>query len=94
MKDRYIGRVIKVDLTDADPYALAVSDEVEGTIFFLLSEEVWHEATPPVDHMMVVLEDIYLTKKGWRARSVRKVRPEDFRNYGISQSRTTGVSTC
>ena len=91
LKDRYIAKVIKVVLDDPDPYAIAVTGDFEGTIFFLLDRSVWKETTPPVDHMMVVLEDVYLTQKGWRARSVRKVRPKDMRTIEGSNSRTIGV---
>jgi len=94
MLDRYTARVFKVVLDDPNPYALARSDDVEGTIFFLLDPNVWHDATPPVEHMMVVLEDIYLTKKGWRAQSARKVRPDDMRTIELSKSRTIGVKSC
>ncbi len=90
MKSRYIGRIIKVD-TGAG-YALAVSDELNGTIYISLGVS-WLATIEPHEKMVVVLEDVYRADKGWRAKTARPYIPEDDRQQEMTNTEINGVLT-
>ena len=68
------------------PYAIAVSDQMEGTISFSLDPPVWNESIMPTEKMEVILSDIIKAAGGWRAMSARFVRPTDSKSE-IQKSR-------
>jgi hypothetical protein len=66
-------------------YCVTEADGVSGTVTFSINPDhhVWEEDRLPVTGNQVVLADIRMTDKGWRAYNARFLRPED--NIGKAQ---------
>lgn len=77
-KEQYIAVVQRV-VRDGKhgSYAVATSDQIEGSITFSLSSDVWKEKDEPQAGFEVVLRDVRSKRAGWRAHYVRFVRPTD-----------------
>jgi len=52
-------------------YAVATSDDVEGSITFSLGEEVWQEKDDPEPGVYLVLSGLHKKRSGWRASRAR-----------------------
>lgn len=59
------------------PYAVATSDNLEGSVTFSLRPSVWQEKSWPERGTVVVLSDIRRKRAGWRAQLGRFMRPSD-----------------
>lgn len=59
------------------PYAVAKSQDFDGSITFSLNDRVWQETDIPEPGMFVVLSRLRLKPRGWRALSARYLSPED-----------------
>lgn len=59
------------------PYAVATSDQIEGSITFSLDSNVWKEDEHPRNGYEVILNDVRKKRAGWRAHSARFVRLTD-----------------
>ncbi len=59
------------------PYAVASSDQINGSITFSLDPIVWKESEYPRSGYEVILGDVRNKRAGWRAHSARSVRPTD-----------------
>lgn len=53
------------------PYAVATSDQVQGSVTFSLEPTVWKEADWPEQGMAVFLERLRQMRAGWRAKTGR-----------------------
>ncbi len=58
-------------------FAVALSDEMTGTITFSLNEEVWSETSYPETGMYVILSSLRKKRSGWRALNGRFLMPSD-----------------
>lgn len=61
------------------PYAVVRVERV-GQITFSLDKIVWQEGGIPEEGTEVLLSDVRKKRAGWRAMSVRFVRPSDSSN--------------
>ncbi len=59
-------------------YAIATSDDIEGSITFSLGGSVWAEEDEPEPGTHVVLSGLIHKKAGWRARRARYLTPDDM----------------
>ena len=75
--DEYRAVVQQVIQGKHGPYAVATSDQIEGSITFSLDPDVWKENEHPRNGYEVVLGDVRNKRAGWRAHSARFVRPTD-----------------
>lgn len=57
------------------PYAVATSEDIEGTITFSLSPDVWKEVEWPKPGFDVLLINVVSKRAGWRALEARFIRP-------------------
>lgn len=81
LKGSYTGRIDKVVTDQSNPYAIAYCEkEIVGDTVFIPLDDGWTNSDiQPQKGMIVVLEGVFLTQKGWRAKSARPVTPEDQR---------------
>lgn len=101
----YLGSVTSVKKGKQGMYAIAVCDTVAGSVTFSLNASVWQEKKRRVRiGDKVVLKNLRRSSAGWRAMSVRLMRPEDEqssnarlpnratveKNHGKAQSRYPG----
>ena len=59
------------------PFAVATSDQLEGSVTFSLEPTVWKEEEWPEEGMMVSLGDLRQKRAGWRAKTGRFFRLSD-----------------
>jgi len=52
-------------------YAVAISNDIEGSITFSLRKDVWREKEDPEPGTYVVLLELRKKRKGWRAYKAR-----------------------
>jgi len=77
MANSYVAIVEKVILNGKHgPYAVARCDQI-GIVTFSLKNSVWEEKDMPEEGFRVMLSDVRQKRAGWRAMSVRFVRPFD-----------------
>lgn len=69
------------------PYAMACSEELEGSITFSLDPKVWQEDEWPEEGSIVVLSRIVEKRAGWRARCGRFSGPADKRSNSKEEKR-------
>lgn len=76
-KDKiYLAVVQEIDSGRYGRYAIARSDELEGSITFSLSDKsVWEEEAEPEPGSRVELTDVRSMAGGWRAHKAKFVRP-------------------
>ena len=65
-------------------YAVAVSDQLVGSVTFALKPEVWQEKDAPEEGSLVVLSELRCKKAGWRALSARHFRVTDQQEANAS----------
>jgi hypothetical protein len=82
----WICAVVKTELEVSSPYAVAKHDDVEGSITFSLSEEVWKEKQFPQVGERVTLDELRRGPKGWRAKAARFTTPQDEAGVGDEQA--------
>jgi len=58
-------------------YAVATSEELEGSVTFSLEQTVWHEEEYPEAGMYVLLGKLRQKRAGWRAKTGRFWKPSD-----------------
>lgn len=58
-------------------YAVATSNQIDGSVTFSLDPDVWREHSEPQEGFEVVLGDVRKKRAGWRALFARFVRPTD-----------------
>jgi len=59
------------------PFAVATSDQLEGSVTFSLEPTVWEEDEWPEEGMVVLLKKLRQKRAGWRAKTGRFFRPSD-----------------
>ena len=59
------------------PFVVAISDNLKGSVTFSLREPGWSEKRWPEPGDVVVIEDVYKKRAGWRAKNARFFRPSD-----------------
>ncbi len=59
------------------PYAVASSNEINGSITFSLKKPFWEENDWPEKGMVVVLSELRKKRAGWRAMKARFFKPSD-----------------
>ena len=59
------------------PYAVATSEELEGSVTVSLESPVWEDSVMPERGMYLILSQIRKKRAGWRAFSGRLVEPSD-----------------
>ncbi len=59
-------------------YAVAISNDVEGSIVFSPRKPYWNEEALPQLGMVVILSDLHKRRFGWRATRGRFMRPTDY----------------
>lgn len=59
------------------PFAVTSSKGIEGSITVSLNPPAWQEEKWPDGGTMVVLDDVYKKRAGWRANAGRFYRPTD-----------------
>lgn len=73
----YTGTVTSIKTGKRGSYAIAVCDDVSGSITFSLNPRVWREKRRLHIGDMVTMTNVSKVRHGWRAASVRLVRPSD-----------------
>jgi hypothetical protein len=59
------------------PFAVATSENIDGSITFALKPTVWQEDEWPEPGMIVILGKLRKKRAGWRAMKARFLRPSD-----------------
>lgn len=59
------------------PFAVATSEQLEGSVTFSLEPTVWREQDWPEEGMMVFLGELRRKRAGWRAKTGRFWKPSD-----------------
>lgn len=59
------------------PFAVATSDQLEGSVTFSLEPTVWKESERPEEGTVVYLSKIQQKRAGWRAKEGRFWKPSD-----------------
>jgi len=59
------------------PFAVATSDQLDGSVTFSLEPTVWKEKDCPEEGMIVLLEELRKKRAGWRAKKGRFLKPSD-----------------
>jgi len=60
-------------------FAIAITDDIEGSITFSLEKSVWEEDDEPEPGTLVVLSGLIRKQAGWRARRARFLTPDDLK---------------
>lgn len=69
------------------PFAVATSDQLEGSVTFSLEPTVWEEEEWPEEGMVVLLGDLRQKRAGWRAKKGRFWKPSDEQAQHAERSR-------
>lgn len=73
----YKAKVTEVHSTGQHgPYAVAVSDDLKGSVTFSLKRPIWKAKKWPNPGDIVLLSDVRERAQGWRAMAGRFSRPE------------------
>lgn len=76
--ETYVAVVDKVVNGKHGQYAVAHSEQLDGSVTFSLKSPVWQESSLPEGGIKVILSDLqYKSGAGWRSGSARYVRPSD-----------------
>jgi hypothetical protein len=59
------------------PFAVATSEELEGSVTVSLESPVWQDSVMPERGMYLILSQVRKKRAGWRAFSGRLVQPSD-----------------
>jgi len=59
------------------PFAVATSDQLDGSVTFSLEPTVWQGSDWPEEGMIVFLDDLRKKRAGWRAKKGRFWKPSD-----------------
>jgi len=70
------------------PFAVATSDQLEGSVTFSLEPTVWKEKEWPEEGMMVYLGELRRKRAGWRAKNGRFWKPSDEQTQQTERSST------
>ena len=79
------------------PFAVATSNQLEGSVTFSLEPTVWKEKEWPEEGMMVCLGELRQKRAGWRAKNGRFWKPSDEqaqqteRSSNMTQSGNEGI---
>lgn len=79
--DTVVGIVQRTVDGKHGPYAVASVVSL-GNVTFSLDSHVWTEKDPPQRGEEVILSDLRKKRAGWRAHSVRFLRPSDSNQQG------------
>ncbi len=69
------------------PFAVATSEQLEGSVTFSLEPTVWEEKEWPEEGFMVFLGEIRQKRAGWRAKKGRFWKPSDEQIQQTERSR-------
>lgn len=69
------------------PFAVATSDQLEGSVTFSLEPTVWKEREWPEEGVMVFLGELRQKRAGWRAKTGRFWKPSDEQLQQTERSR-------
>jgi hypothetical protein len=69
------------------PFAVATSDQLEGSVTFSLEPTVWKEKEWPEEGMMVFLGELRQKRAGWRAKTGRFWKPSDEQTQQTERSK-------
>jgi hypothetical protein len=58
-------------------YAVAISEDILGSITFSLAYPCWQETDEPEPGTLVVLSNLRKKRAGWRASDARYLQPSD-----------------
>ncbi len=61
-------------------YAVATSENIDGSITFLLKPPIWNEEVPEPGEV-VLLEKVRKKQAGWKAKEARYLRPSDEQRH-------------
>lgn len=61
-------------------YAVATSENIDGSITFSLKPPIWNEEAPESGEV-VLLDKVRKKQAGWKANEVRYLRPSDEQRY-------------
>jgi hypothetical protein len=70
------------------PFAVATSNQLEGSVTFSLEPTVWKEKEWPEEGMMVYLGELRQKRAGWRAKNGRFWKPSDEQTQQTERSST------
>lgn len=75
----FIRAVVQKIIENGDhgPFAVALSEDLEGSVTFSLDKSVWQESDWPNEGMIVFLGEIRKKRAGWRANYGRFWKPSD-----------------
>lgn len=68
------------------PFAVATSDQLEGSVTFSLEPTVWKDKDWPEEGMMVFLGQLRQKRAGWRAKTGRFWKPSDEQTQQTERS--------
>ncbi len=69
------------------PFAVATSDQLDGSVTFSLEPTVWTEDDWPEQGMVVILGKLIQKRAGWRAKEGRFFKPSDEQNQQPERSK-------
>lgn len=69
------------------PFAVATSDQLEGSVTFSLEPTVWEEKDWPEEGMVVLLGKLRQKRAGWRAKMGRFWKPSDEQTQQTERSK-------